>query len=503
MNQGKDHLFQLIQSMSSSEKRYFKRNALIAKDADANYLKLFDALNKMQEYDEAALKKKPFVKHFASERKYLYEAILRSLRNYCKEESIRTQIFDLLIDADNLYKRSLYDQSEKRLKKAERLAEEIGDLIIVLEIINLRRRFIRQNKSRNYGEEMEEQITTKNNVLKDIQDEMNCADLSDRIFARIIKNHSIKSEKEKEELMESYLSSLQKMDYEQLSPTGKRYFDQCHVMLFRITEDFDKMEIFQERMMNWWKENSVFRDQNFALYINIVNNYITLLIRLNKSHLVPEVLAEFDQLKISNYHDKRAAFEKVANWKLLYYFDQRDISPIRSLIPKYEADIKRFQLSDFSAISLQGNFIIFYFLMSEWENCQTRINDFLTSRRHQVREGVTQFVRLLSLAVYHELGDTDKLETSLRSAQRYFEKTIPDKNRYEYEVLKYFRILLKATEVETKILFQDFHDFLKHTMDSSATGRFLPAVEEMGLWVESHLEQTSILEIFQRGKNHP
>ena len=99
MNQGKDHLFQLIQSMSSSEKRYFKRNALIAKDADANYLKLFDALNKMQEYDEAALKKKPFVKHFASERKYLYEAILRSLRNYCKEESIRTQIFDLLIDA--------------------------------------------------------------------------------------------------------------------------------------------------------------------------------------------------------------------------------------------------------------------------------------------------------------------------------------------------------------------------------------------------------------------
>ena len=73
MSKANDPLFQLIHSMSSSEKRYFKQNAL---DTDANYLKLFDALNKMKEYDEAAIRKKPFVKHFGPERKYLYEAIL-------------------------------------------------------------------------------------------------------------------------------------------------------------------------------------------------------------------------------------------------------------------------------------------------------------------------------------------------------------------------------------------------------------------------------------------
>ncbi|MEL6629344.1 MAG: hypothetical protein AAFQ92_27800, partial [Bacteroidota bacterium] len=185
MSKGNDPLFQLIHSMSSSEKRYFKRNALIGGDTDANYLKLFDTLNKMRTYDEDALRKKAFVKHLAAERKYLYEAILRSLRNYNSEDSIRAQISDLLLDANYLYERGLYDQSQRRLKIAQRLVRQIDYLPAQLEINNMSRLILRENRTRKYRNELEELIVEKDEILLKLAYELDCIDLNDRIWAKI------------------------------------------------------------------------------------------------------------------------------------------------------------------------------------------------------------------------------------------------------------------------------------------------------------------------------
>jgi hypothetical protein len=50
-----DDLFQLVKSLSKSEKRYFKLHAVKEPDAGAkdNYLPLFDGLDKMDVYEQA------------------------------------------------------------------------------------------------------------------------------------------------------------------------------------------------------------------------------------------------------------------------------------------------------------------------------------------------------------------------------------------------------------------------------------------------------------------
>ena len=67
-------LFQLIKSLSKSEKRYFKLTSSL-QSGEKNYMKLFDAIEEQTEYDEDAIKSKfkteTFIKHLPSEKNHL------------------------------------------------------------------------------------------------------------------------------------------------------------------------------------------------------------------------------------------------------------------------------------------------------------------------------------------------------------------------------------------------------------------------------------------------
>ena len=49
-------LFDLVKSLSKSEKRFFKLSSSL-QTGEKNYLQIFDAIEKQPNYDEAALKK--------------------------------------------------------------------------------------------------------------------------------------------------------------------------------------------------------------------------------------------------------------------------------------------------------------------------------------------------------------------------------------------------------------------------------------------------------------
>lgn len=502
MSKGNDHLFELIQTMSSSEKRYFKRHALIAKDSNVNYLKLFDTLNKMKEYDEDALKKKSFVKHLASERKYLYEAILRSLRNYNREESVRAQIYELLLDSDYLFQRGLYDQSERRLKKAHRLALQIEYLPALLEINADRRRLLRVIKPKTFSEEMEEYVADKDLLFNKMKNELVAMDLSDKFLAILIKNHVLKSEEEKIRLKEEFSPRLSMLSELDMSLEGERYLNLNYGFYYRLLGDLSTAEQFFAKISDWWDANPVLRRQKFYLFINGVANYLGVLIRLQKYDQVSRIIKEFDEINLNNFHERKAAFEKSANWKILYYFSKRDVEPIRSLIPKLEEGIVQYRISDYSTIVMEGNFILFYFLVEEWEECVRRIKKILASKRHQQREGVLRLLSILCLISYFELGHVDTVETTLRNTHRFFEKTLSKRERkeYEFELLAYFRRLINTPLLEQKAFFQDFDAFLLETVRLKEDENSLLGIEELKLWVASHLENCTIIEIFQRQK---
>src|SRR6201986_2344630 len=126
-NRSSDTLFQLIKSLEKSEKRNFKlyitRNS---SSEDLKSIQLFDALDKMEEYDEVQLlsKNKNLRKQQLSNAKaHLYREILSSLRLIRQEENIDIQLNEQLDYARILYNKGLYLQSLKILERLKDTAK--------------------------------------------------------------------------------------------------------------------------------------------------------------------------------------------------------------------------------------------------------------------------------------------------------------------------------------------------------------------------------------------
>src|ERR1700748_1457219 len=97
-NRSSDTLFQLVKSLEKSEKRnfklYVKRNSA---SEDLKIVKLFDALDKPdQYYEEQLLKKNKSIKkqHLSNIKAHLYKQILSSLRLIKDENNIDIQLHE-------------------------------------------------------------------------------------------------------------------------------------------------------------------------------------------------------------------------------------------------------------------------------------------------------------------------------------------------------------------------------------------------------------------------
>src|SRR6266513_5633546 len=126
-NRSTDALFLLVKALEKSEKRNFK--LFVKRNSGSENLKtiqLFDALDKMKEYDEAALlkKNKSISKQQLSNIKaHLYKQILSSLRIIKDEDNIDIQLHEQMDHARILYNKGLYLQSLKVLDKMKEQAK--------------------------------------------------------------------------------------------------------------------------------------------------------------------------------------------------------------------------------------------------------------------------------------------------------------------------------------------------------------------------------------------
>ena len=126
-NRSTDALFQLVKSLEKSEKRnfklYAKRNSATE---DLKVVQLFDALDKMNDYNEKELlKKTKSVKkqQLSNSKANLYKQILSSLRLIRDEANIDIHLHEQMDHARILYNKGLYLQSLKMLERLKETAK--------------------------------------------------------------------------------------------------------------------------------------------------------------------------------------------------------------------------------------------------------------------------------------------------------------------------------------------------------------------------------------------
>ncbi len=499
----KTDLFYLIQAMSKSEKRYFTLDAQKSGRTSARYLELFHAINDMEEYDEQKLKKQ-FPKNLPTDKNYLYEAILRSMRDYRSVNSHAARIKELMLDAKYLYERGLYQQSEERLSLARSLAYELGDQLSLLELNKEHRRLLRDTKPKDYERELEKLITEKLDHLHKLQEELSYLDTLDRLLIEIRKNPHRRAEpQQKEELQHQFQHLMAAAEHEPAKIQGKLRFFQSMALLYQLLDEPDQVYDYFSKIVACWDSSPKYKEEEFSRYIFDFSNLIHATFSdHDKLPQVPVLLEKLEQENPTNLHDQKVLFQKATAYRLMYYINTGDFKDVQGIVHRIEKGLKQYDIGHGSEMVITFNVSVLLFMAENFASCVQWSEKLLTHSKLPVREDIRNASRILNLLAILEAGDFEMIEASIRNTSRYLQKSPKGEVNFNSTILNFVKKLHHSSASEARRVYENIKNYIADLKEKNA--RIPLGLEELVLyWVESKISKKNIARIIQSNLQQP
>lgn len=419
---GREDLFHLIKSLSKSEKRYFTLDAQKSGRDDSRYLELFKAINQQEAYNEESLQLK-FGKGLSDDKARLYEAILRSMRDYRSAKSYAARIKEMLLDAKFLYERGLYDQCEERLDTARTMAYQLSDNLAILEILKEQRRIWKDTKPKGFDQLIEALIQETEVRLEYVREESNMLNTYDMLLIEILKNPQKNISPQRDEILKRYNHILARQHNPPVPLQAQLRFFQSIAFIYQLAGDTEQVYDCFYKVVQCWNANPKFKEEEFYRYILDFSNLLNVAF-INPSHTddIPLLLAQLEQEKPVNYHDKSTLFQKLTISKLVYYSNFRPNAPeVPLILASIDKGLSAYDLSPSSYLVILFNAATLTFLVNKFDLCQEWLDKIAQKgKKTSVRQDIVDSARIINLIVVFEQDDIEALDNEIRSVQRYF-----------------------------------------------------------------------------------
>lgn len=495
----KTDLPDLIRAMSKSEKRYFTLDAQKSGRQDSRYLELFQAINDMPEYDERGLKEK-FGPNLPSDKTYLYDAILRSMRDYRSSRSYSARIKEMILDAKYLYERGLYDQCEERLADAKKLALELDDQLALLEI-NKENRTLAFGARKDYTEMIRLLIEEKNNQIRAITEEFKLLDLGYELLLEWKKNLDPRHPERQKLLARLASEGFQDERNAPGSEYSKRLFYQCAAMYAQLLGNRELTTDYYLKAFNWWEINPKYKSEEFTKYIADVSNLLTAYSIAGKYEYLPEILDKLDKEDIQNYHEKAAIFQRSSIYRLMYFINQAPNQGIDLFIRKTEKGMNQYQISIPSKMVILFNVAVLLFINERYGEVRAwvkKIKDLKTTLRQDIQKGG----QVLNLAAGYEHLEPEEFDKTIRSIRRFFQKMKLEKSSFEMNILDKFRKLAGATLYDQKNELIEIKNLIFEFQHQKGSAIGLGLDELLLYYIEARLSKKTILEVVKNQRSN-
>lgn len=483
----RDDLFQLIKAMSRSEKRYFVLDAKKSGRRGSRYLHLFDALSNMEEFDEVRLKKL-FPKNLSSDKAYLYEAILRSMRDYRSASSKAAQVKERLMDARFLHERGLYEQSNQRILEAKQMSRELEDNFSLLEIVREEQLSLYDRRVKVGIEQVEELQREIQAVLLKVKEELDYIDLYFRLAVEVSEKGGLRDKESIAKILENIPSYLLEQKNRPISPLASRRRFLSLALYNRLIGERDGIYENCEKVVTWWDGYPALKKEAFYRYVGDVTNLVKVCYTHEK--LLPKAAYWYKKLQTEakgrNYHEKKYVFLSLSVANLLNFMNMGDREGTIEALPQIIAGLDEFGLK--RSVLLLINIVIAYFWVEDYAECENWCNQFIDLKGNS-REDIRRIVVLFRLIALFEQGKVDKVETGFRSADRMFKKLSVSKLSFDYIMLnRYLKKILNAPLNEFKPYLKELQSYLQ-SLEEDNTKKLPIGFGEIKMWTQQKLGQ--------------
>jgi len=502
-NRFTDSLFQLIRSLQKSEKRNFKLYIRRSSGKeDLKIIQLFDAMDKLSEYDEKQLLKKlPNITktQLANLKTHLNKELLASLRLIKSTDSIDMQLHEQLDYARILYNRGLYMQSLKILEKVKELSHAYFQDSLLGQAISLEKKIetlhitrSMQNRPEKLTEEAIEVNERRKNITK-------LSNLALQMYSWYVKFGHARNEEE-EKKVKKYFNQNLPSNARKLNGFYERlYLYQSSCWNAFICQDFLKYYRYAKKWVDLFDEHSVMIAVEPGHYIKGMHNILNAHFDLRNYKGFADSLRRFEEFAagpIANQHEnfKVQTFIYLYTAKLNRHFMHGTFKDGLSLVPYIERKLEEYALYFDNHRVLVFNYKIatLYFGSGDYATCIDYLRRIINDNV-DLRYDIQCYARLLHLLAHYELENFDIIDSLIKSVYRYMTK-METITVIEEEIFKFLRATFKLTRRELKPELEKLLQKIKHLEKSRFETRSLAYLDIIS-WLESKVYEKPMSEI--------
>lgn len=439
----KDDLFKLIKAMPKSEKRYFSLDAQKGGKRSSRYLDLFKYLNDQEEWDEVRLKKK-FPKNLSSDKAYLYDAILRSMRDYRSQKSKAAQIKEKIQDSRYLFERGLYKQCDTRLIEASEIAKELGDELMILEVARERLLTIKTNKDKNFTSYVEQLLIDKEAALTNVKQFFKYSDAYYEMIVKVTKNFQSPVEEREQITLPDF---FEEEANDEKSPQAERRYLQSQALYYQLKGDKEKVLYYFKETAEWWDRHPALKNEEFFRYIIDTSNLLFAYQKNENYEMIAEIIKKLKAEEPQHHHDFMILKRNILFYQLNLYIGQNQLKKAKTFFEQTDQEIL-YELFK-NNVAFKVNIAILYFKLGNLSKSQHWAEEVL-AEKSGIRHDIENYTRLLLLVILLEKEEIEAFDNSYRSTKRYFKDKNLNDDRIELLIINQLKKLSQADWGEVK-----------------------------------------------------
>ena len=331
------NLFEIIHSLTASEKRYFKVfSSTHVIGSKNNYEKLFDAYCELPDdkpYDEAAFKKKlaskSWAKNLAVEKKMLEDILMKAMRAYNAEKSAEGALNDIIANVHFLYSKGLITAANKELKKGVAMAEELENLPSLIILYQLKLNLTRITQTPSDVEAADQDLEAETKILLMLDAERKVVHARRKIY-----NYSISGQLKKN-LVEAkgMIAELEILESQQpLTYKARISLFFIRAMVAEKDGRYEDAMSQYEKATAIWKKNELKLNESYSNLRTIFINYLGAAHYASRYDVYPSIIEQIEKIPVETMNDHADTFIVTKLARLIYLLNIPDKSGSDQLI---------------------------------------------------------------------------------------------------------------------------------------------------------------------------
>ncbi len=502
-NRSNDGLFQLVKSLEKSEKRNFK--LFVKRNSSSEELKsiqLFDAMDKMVEYNEAILlKKNPSISkgQLSNLKAQLYRQILSSLRIIKDEDNIDLQLHELMDYARILYNKGLYLQSLKSLDKLKELARQHQQLTYLQQVLFFEKKIEALYITRSIQNRANQLTQESDAVHESLRTVNKLSNLALQLYSWFIQHGHARNAKDVKNITDFFEENLPAKLNPQSGFYERLYLHQSYCWYAFICLDFVKYYRQCQKWVDVFEEYPEMLPVETASYIKGMHNLMSAHFDLRNEEKMAVTIKKFEQFGRTkavrqNPNSRILVYQYLYTARINYHFLQGSFDKGLRMVPFLEKMLKEYGLY----LDAHRVLVFYYKIASLYfgSGNSSKAIDYLNliiNSKADLRTDLQCYARLLHLIAHYELGNFDLLEYLIKSVYRFMAK-MDNLSKVEEEIFAFLRRSFKLGAHALKPEFEKLLSSLKKYEGNPLEARAFAYLDIIS-WLQSKISGINVQDV--------